>query len=300
MSRIPRIGLALGGGGARGLAHLSVLRVFEENHLPIAAIAGTSIGSIIGASYALHPNSKEVEAKILAFLQSPRFQESGFDLFKKKTAAENFFGQVATFVKERIVINLAHSRPSLVGAWRVTRAVDQLLAGGRFEDCRIPFACVATDLHTGTEVIFRDGDMRKAVQASMSIPGFLPPVEYDGYLLVDGAVVSPVPVAPCRALGADIVIAVDVGQKLERDTELDNVIDIVFRTNTITSRRYTEMLLQEAEVVIRPQVGDIHWSEFSQVPMVLAEGEAAAQKALPEIRRLLEHKRTVWQRLFGS
>lgn len=300
MSRIPRIGLALGGGGARGLAHLSVLRVLEENHIPLGAISGTSIGSIIGATYALRPNIKEVEAKILDYLHSPKFQESGFDLFKKKTAAENFFGQVATFVKERIVINLAHSRPSLVGAWRVTRAVDQLLAGSRFEDCRIPFACVATDLRSGGEVVFRSGDMRKAVQASMSIPGFLPPVEHDGYLLVDGAVVAPVPMAPCRALGADVVIAVDVGQQLEHDTELDNVIDIVFRTNTITARRYTEMLLDQAEVVIRPEVGEIHWSAFDQLPVLLAEGEAAALKALPEIRRLLEYKRNLLQRLFRS
>lgn len=300
MPKIPRIGLALGGGGARGLAHLSVLRVLEENHIPVSAIAGTSIGSIIGASYALHPNIKEVEARVVSYLQSPKFQESGFDLFKKRTAAENFFGQVATFVKERIIINLAHSRPSLVGAWRVTRAVDQLLADAKFEDCRIPFACVATDLRTGAEVVFSKGDMRKAVQASMSIPGFLPPVEHDGCLLVDGAVVAPVPVAPCRALGADVVIAVDVGQELERNTELDNVIDIVFRTNTITSRRYTDMLLEQAEVVIRPEVGEIHWSEFDQLPMLLAKGKAATLEAVPEIRRLLEYKRGLWQRLFGS
>jgi NTE family protein len=300
VSKIPRIGLALGGGGARGLAHLSVLRVLEENDIPIAAIAGTSIGSIIGASYALEPNIEKVQAQIKEFLNSPKFQESGLDLFKKKTAAENFFGQVATYVKERIVINLAHSRPSLVGAWRVTRAVETLLAGRRFEDCRIPFSCVATDLRTGEEVVFRKGELNKAVQASMSIPGFLPPVEYDGHLLVDGAVLSPVPVLPCRALGVDVVIAVEVGQRLEKNGDLDSVIDIVFRASSITTRRYTEMLLEEADIIIRPEVGDVHWSEFSKMPRILAAGEAAAKEALPEIRRLVKPRPSVWQRLFGS
>lgn len=300
MSTIPRIGLALGGGGARGLAHLSVLRVLEENRIPIAAIAGTSIGAIIGASYALQPDIDKVQKEIQEYLQSPKFMESGFDLFKKKTAAENFFGQVATYVKERIVINLAHSRLSLVGAWRVTRAVDELLAGRSFQECKIPFCCVATDLHSGEEVVFREGDLTKAVQASMSIPGFLPPVKYDGHLLVDGAVLSPVPVAPCRTLGVDVVIAVEVGQRLDQDGEMDSVIDIVFRASAITARQYTEFLLRDAEVVIRPEVGDIHWSEFSKMPIILSAGERAAKKALPEIRRYVKPRRSLWQRVFGS
>lgn len=298
MPNVPRIGLALGGGGARGLAHLSVLRVFEENHIPIAAIAGTSIGAIIGACYALEPNAKAVHAKIEAFLRSPQFEESGLSLFKKKTAAENFFGQAAKYVKERIIINFAHSRLSLVGAWRVAHAVDVLLATRTFQECRIPFACVATDLRRGEEVVFRKGDLSKAVQASMSIPGFLPPVEYDGYLLVDGAVISPVPIACCRALGVDAVVAVDVGQDIESEFELDNVINIVFRTNSITAHKYTEKLLQEAQAIIRPEVGEIHWSEFSKMPAALAAGAVAAQKALPKIRRLLEPRRSLWRRLW--
>ncbi len=299
MSNIPRIGLALGGGGARGLAHLSVLRVLEENDIPIAAIAGTSIGAIIGASYALEPNIDKVQKEIQDFLHSPKFMESGFDLFKKKTAAEDFFGQVATYVKERIVINLAHSRLSLVGAWRVSRAVDELLAHRKFEECQIPFCCVATDLHSGEEVTFREGELSKPVQASMSIPGFLPPVEHNGHLLVDGAVLSPVPVVACRALGVDVVIAVEVGQRLEQDGELDSVIDIVFRASTITARQYTEMLLREADVVIRPEVGDIHWSEFSKMPMALTAGERAAKKALSDIRRYVKPRRRLWERVFG-
>jgi NTE family protein len=292
--------LALGGGGARGLAHIGVLKVLESNQITVDVIAGTSIGALIGAVYALHPLAGPLEERARAFVHAPEFHESGLYLFKKKKAAENFFGQVAKYVKERVVINLAHSRPSLVGGWRVSRAVEFMIEDKNFDDCRLPFACVATDIATGNEVIFREGRLRQAVAASMSIPGFLPPVNYDGYLLVDGAVVAPVPITACRSLGADVVIAVDVSQHLEGSITLDNVIDIIFRASTITSHRYNKMLLEKAEVIIRPQVGDVHWSEFHNVAALVAEGERAAKRMLPEIQHLLDRKQTLWQRVFGT
>ncbi len=292
----PRLGLALGGGGARGLAHIGVLKIFEANHLPIDMIAGTSIGAMVGATYALHPQTSVVEKRALEFIHSPEFEESGLDLFKKKNAAENFFAQVATFVKERIVINLAHSRPSLIGGSRITQVVDFVLEDRDFEDTQIPFACVATDLTTGEEIVFREGRIRRAVQASMSIPGFLPPVNLHGYQMVDGAVVAPVPILACRALGADIVIAVDVGQTLDDLPEFENVVDIIFRTGTITNRRFNHMLLQMADLAIRPNVGHVHWSEFRKIRELINEGERTASVMLPAIRRLLRHKTRWWQR----
>jgi len=295
-----KVGLALGGGGARGLAHIGVLKVLEANQIPIDIIAGTSVGAIVGAFYALRPTASALEQKVLAFLQAPAFHESGLDLFKKKKAVENFFGQVAKYVKERIVINLAHSRPSIVGGWRVSRAVDFLLEDKTFENCHIPFACVATDLVTGEEVVFRQGSLRQAVSASMSIPGFLPPIQYDGRLLVDGAVVAPVPINACKALGADVVIAVDVSQPILGMGTFENIVDIIFRSNSILSYQYKQMLLDHADLVIQPNVGEVHWSEFRNVESLVAEGERATRQALEKIQQLFEHKHSIWQRLFGS
>jgi NTE family protein len=300
LSKKLKIGLALGGGGARGLAHIGVLKVLEANQIPIDVIAGTSIGAIAGAVYALHENASVLEERALAFLQAPVFHESGLDLFKKKKAAENFFGQVAKYVKERIVINLAHSRPSLVGSWRVARAVDFMVDDETFESCRIPFACVATDLNSGEEVVFRRGRLRQAVAASMSIPGFLPPVRLDGRLLVDGAVVAPVPINACKLLGADAVIAVDVSQPINGVGALENVVDIIFRSNSILSYQYKEMLLEYADVVIRPEVGEVHWSEFQNVQPLVAAGERATEQVLPKIRQLFDRKPSIWRRLFGN
>ncbi len=295
----PRIGLALGGGGARGLAHIGVLKVLEAHGIKIDVIAGSSIGALVGATYALEPQAALVEAKAAAFLESPSYEQSGLELFKKKKAAENFFGQVATFVKERIVINLAPSRPSLVGGWRIAKVAEFMLADKSFADLKIPFACVATDLDTGEEVVYQDGPLRETVQASMSIPGFLPPVYFRGRRLVDGAVLSPVPIRACRNMGADLVIAVDVSQSLNGVAETENVIDIIFRANTITNCALTELLLQHAEVVIRPNVGQVHWAEFRELHPLIAEGERATQALLPKLESEIRQRRSPWQRWFA-
>jgi len=295
--RRPRVGLALGGGGARGLAHLGVLKILEANHIPIDVIAGTSIGALVGAAYALEPRAAAVEKLALAFINSPAFVGSGLDLFKRKKEGENFFAQVASYVKERIVINLAHSRPSLVGGWRIAKAVNFIVADKSFDEVQVPFACVATDLTTGEEIVFREGRLRRAVEASMSIPGFLPPVNYRGYQMVDGAVVAPVPILACRELGAEIVIAVDVGQTLDGLPEFENVVDIIFRANTITSRRLNHMLLQLADLTVRPNVGSVHWAEFRRVHELVLEGERAAAAMLPSLQHLLRRKSRWWNRL---
>lgn len=292
----PRIGLALGGGGARGLAHIGVLKVLEAHGIPIDVIAGTSIGALVGATYGLAPKAILVEEKAAAFLASPSYEQSGLELFKKKKPAENFFGQVATFVKERLVINLAPSRPSLVGGWRLAKVADFMLGEKTFADLKLPFACVATDLDTGEEIVYRDGPLPPVVQASMSIPGFLPPVNYRGRRLVDGAVSAPIPVQACRNLGAEFIIAVDVSQSVNGVAESENVIDIIFRANTITNSVLTNALAHAADVAIRPNVGQVHWAEFRDLQTLVAEGERAAQNAIPEIRAALKKRASLWQR----
>lgn len=299
MAKKLKIGLALGGGGARGLAHIGVLKVLEANKIPLDLIAGTSIGAMAGAVYALHLRAGVLEERVQNFLQSPVFDQSGLKLFNKKRAEENFFGQVAKYVKERIVINLAHSRPSLVGGWRISRAVEFLIDDKNFEHCQIPFACVATDLISGKEIIFRKGNLRQAVAASISIPGFLPPVRGNEKQLVDGAVVAPIPIHACKRLGADVIIAVDVSQPLTNSATFENVVDVIFRSNSILSHHYKEMLLDYADIVIRPNVGEAHWSEFQNMQTLVDAGVRAAEEMLPKIRQLCERKHSLWQRIFG-
>ncbi|RMD93231.1 MAG: hypothetical protein D6813_04445 [Calditrichaeota bacterium] len=290
MKRKFRIALALGGGGARGCAHIGVLKVLERENIKVDLIAGTSIGAVVGSIYAITGQVKKVEERFNLFLKSEEYKKSGLELFKRKEPAENFFGQVATYVKERIVVNLAHSKTSLVGGWRLQQAMEFLIPKGRIEETKIPFVAVASNLVNGEQVVFMEGDLQEIVTASSSIPGFVPPYELNGYLLVDGSVVCPIPVEPARQLGAEIVIAVDVGQDLNSNPDINNVINIIFQTNHMTARHYNLHLLQFADVVIRPEVGKVHWSEFKLLNYLIEEGEKATEKVLPQIRKVLRAK----------
>jgi len=293
-----KVGLALGGGGARGLAHVGVLKVLEEAHVPIHCIAGTSIGAVVGGMYAQHPDSAYLEKKLWDYLSSRAYKESGLDYLQTKRDAENFFGQVASYVKERIIINIAHSRPSIVGGWRLFNTIDFLLEDGLIEETKIPFAAVAVDLVSGNEVVLRQGDIKRAVAASSSIPGFLPPLPMDNMLLIDGAVACPVPIGPVMELGAELVVAVDVSQDLTAEPELENVVDIIFRTSSITARKYTLLLMKEADVVIRPKVGTVHWSEIKLLREMIREGERAAREALPELQQAIKKKSSLVEKIF--
>jgi NTE family protein len=297
MSNGIRIGLALGGGGARGCAHIGVIKALERAGIPINLIAGTSIGSVVGAVYATNPDAAALQARFEAFLRSEEYRKSGLELFKRKEPAENFFGQVATQIKERVVVNLAQSKMGLVSGHRLRRSMDFLIPDGRIEETRIPFCAIATDIQRAEPVLFTEGEIRPAVTASAAIPGFVPPFEYRGHLLVDGSVACPVPVQPARQQGVDIVIAVDVGQELNTNPDLQNVINVIFQTNHITSRYHTLLALEKADIVVRPKVGRVHWSEFKLLRYMIEEGERVTDEVLPEIQRLIREKGSLWGRL---
>jgi len=292
-----KIALALGGGGARGCAHIGVLKVLERENIPIHLIAGSSIGAIVGSIYATTNSAAAVEDKFNDFIKSDAYKKSGFDLFKRKEPAENFFGQVASNIKERMVVNIAQSKTSLVSGDRLQQVMDFLIPEGRIENTIIPFYPVAANLLNGKQVIFREGDLRKIVSASASIPGFLPPYRVNGYLLVDGSVVCPTPVVPALDMGADIVIAVDVGQALNDNPKIDNVINVMFQTQHMTARHFNYQLLQKADVVIRPKVGLIHWSEFKLLHYLIEEGEKVTTEMLPKIKAVVKQKSNVWQKI---
>lgn len=298
MSR-PKIGLALGGGGARGLAHIGVLKGLEKLDIPVDCIAGTSIGALVGAAYALRPDAQALEESVARFLQSPAFKESGLERFKRREPAENLFGQVAKYVRDRIVINIAHHRASIVGMPRWRRVIDELLDDATIEETRLPLVIISTDLLSGEDINFRKGKIRDAALASASIPGFLPPISVNGHLLVDGAVTSPVPVEAARQLGADVVIAVDVGQDLGTAGEEFSIVDIMFRTNSITALKLKSLALRNADLVIKPQVGAVHWAEFDRMAELVQHGYDALMLAQDELGQVLAKKRVpFWKKLF--
>jgi len=279
------IALALGGGGARGFAHIGVLRVLERKGIPIGLITGTSMGAIVGAVYAQLKDVRAVEKRFRELLKSPEFKSSGMQYADKKKLQEHWFDQLANYIRERIVISIAARKKAAINIERLYGALDFLLKDDLIERTQIPFAAISSDLLDGEEVIITKGSIREAVAASAALPGFLPPIDLNSRLLVDGAATSPVPIRAAKKLSDEDtkVVAVDVSQRLSKEPKLENIIDIVIRSYNITARCYHDELIKEADVLIQPRVWDFHWSEFEKIDWFIEEGQFAAEEMLEAI-----------------
>jgi NTE family protein len=255
----PRVGLALSGGVARGNAHIGVLRVLEEHNIPIDYIAGTSAGSLVAASYAAGMPIDEM-AKIG---QGMRWRDVGRVTLSRLGVQSN--ARMEEFVRARLPIQ-------------------------RFEELRIPLAIVATDLKSGSAVILTEGDVPFAIRASCALPGwYVPVMDEHGRQLVDGGLVANIPTAAVRALGADIVIAVDVNSEGAKFIgPPHSVIGVLLQSIMVVQRTAAIHQLHDADVVISPKTGHIRWDEMGRVDELIALGEQAARVTVQRIKHLLE------------
>jgi len=276
-----RVGLALGGGGVRGLAHVGVLRVLEAAEVPIDSIAGVSMGAIVATAYALTDGFPE---NLLALV-------SGFDVGAfKKLPQGTPPGGVWTSVRR--LLDVERFLLSNVFSWGVVaddkgaELAAALTGERRLEDARVPLAVVACDLRSGEPFVFRTGSAALALQASAALPGFFRPVEHDGRLLADGGYVGVVPTWVAREMGADVVIAVDA-DPMSAVEDIQDGLQAILRALDITSQRYKEALVEDAEVVIRPDFGGpVETLDFSRIAECIEAGERAARAALPAVAAL--------------
>jgi NTE family protein len=256
----PRVGLALSGGAARGIAHVGVLRAFAEHQIPIDAVAGTSAGSLVAAALAAGMPLAEIEA----LARGLRWRDMGRMTISRLGVQSN--ARMEEFVHARLPIT-------------------------RFEDLKIPLAIVATDLHNGSAVVMSgEGDVAFAVRASCSLPGWYVPVtDNEGRQLVDGGLVANVPTAAVRSLGADIVIAVDVnseGAKFIGPPQ--SVLGVMLQAMLVIQRTAAAHQLHDADVVVRPKVGHLRWDEMGRADEFISAGYEAACDTIETIKHLLE------------
>ncbi|MEZ4601278.1 MAG: patatin-like phospholipase family protein [Syntrophotaleaceae bacterium] len=292
-----KIGLALGGGAARGLSHIGVLEAFERYGIPIDCIAGTSMGAIIGAMYAIEPDAAAVRRRFTAFLESKAFRESRFNYMVEKDLAEaNLFDRLSQFAKKSIFYTLLMTRRSFIEQAATTENFAFLIDDIPIEKTRIPFCTSTLDLISGEEHVIRQGPLQLAVAASCAIPGVFPPVELDGRLLVDGGWIDAVPVLPVRNLGADLVISVDVNSDLDPFRSPDSAFDIVARAETITRWALGTRESLKADLLLRPETGGSHWADFSLFEEAIANGREEVERHLPQLRRLIRRRR--WRSWF--
>lgn len=294
-----KIGLALGGGGARGLAHVGVLKVFEEEGIPVHCLAGTSVGAVVGAMYAQNPDADFLMERFKQSLEEDFYSQLGLKYLRPNSAKDgSFLSQVSQNIKRRLVINLAQSRKALLNEVRPAKIISKLVDEGNVEDTKIPLAIVATSLHTGDDIVFRTGDIVTAVAASSAIPGFLHPAYVNDDMLVDGAVGCPVPVQFLKEMGADVTIGVEICVRKYHPLESPNVIEIISRAEMITARNLARMLADIADVAIFPDTKDVHWSEFSRVDELTEAGIESAREKLPEIKKAVKRKTPWYKRPF--
>jgi NTE family protein len=252
----PGIGLALGGGFARGFAHLGVLKVFEENKVPISHIAGSSVGSILGAAYA----SGAPLGRIIAACRALRFRD---------------------------IARWHVTRLGLASNQRLADLMNRVFDSKQFEQLRIPLAVVATDLTNGEPVVFTQGDLVDAIRASCAFPGLFEPVEIGTRCLADGGLVAPVPTRAARELGANYVVGISVGMHDGHRGAPTNVFQVVSRAVSAAQKHQLESWERHADLVLHPDVQSLAWDDFERADEAIEAGAAAALRALPRIKKFL-------------
>jgi NTE family protein len=262
----PGIGLALGGGFARGFAHLGILQVFEEQHIPISHIAGTSVGSILGAAYA----SGAPLARIMDTCSTLRLRD---------------------IARWRV------SRLGLASNYCLGDLIERVFESRHFEDLRIPMSVVTTDLASGEPVVFTHGPLVEVIRASCAFPGLFEPVEIGTRFLADGGLVAPVPTVAARAMAAtiptmqgatNIVVGVSVGMHDGYRGAPTNIFQVVSRAVSAAQKHQAEIWERDADLVLRPEVQSLAWDDFDRTAEAIDAGAAAARRAVPRIRQLLD------------
>ena len=254
----PKVGLALAGGFARGIAHIGVLRAFRDAGIPIDCVAGTSVGALIGAGFC-----------------------SGLSLEKMQE-----IGQSTTFA------DFGRWTPSWLGLatnQRMEKYLARMTPATTFAELKIPLAISATDINAGVTIYYLNGALAPPLRASCAYPGLFVPIQYEGRTLVDGFLTAPVPVEGALIQGADIVIAVylEAGGIENPRT----AVDIISRSFNIIQKHTDVTWRQQANVIIEPDVASFAWDDFTKTPELVAAGEAAAMNALPEIVAFLRAKK---------
>lgn len=251
----PKIGLALGSGGARGFAHLGVIKVLKEAEIPIDLIAGSSMGALVGSFYG-------------AGIELDR-------LYKLSTA-----------FKRKYFLDFTVPKMGFIAGKRVKEFIRVFTHGKNIQELSIPIGIVATDLLTGEKVVFKQGPVAEAVRASIAIPGIFVPEKYNGRILVDGGVSDRVPVSVVKEMGADIVIAVDVS-RVKRNAEITSIYDVIMQSIDIMQTEIINYREIASDIMIRPPVEVYSSRAFTNIEEIIAQGEEEAKKHLELIKKVI-------------
>ena len=257
-----KVGLALSGGAARGIAHIGALKALREAQIPIDMIAGASSGALIGALYASRLDIETIE-------------------------------KVALGLKWREFADFTLPKMGLISGKGIEEFVSEHTGVSDFKELKIPLAIITTDLISEREVVFREGPLARIVQASCSIPGVYTPVKYEDMLLVDGGVVNVLPTDVLRRMGADFVIGVDVNTRATIGPEPKNVFQVILQSWDVISREGAKRARKDADLIIYPEVGDISKVDLKRARELLRTGYQATQEVIPRLKKEMRRKKGI-------
>jgi len=279
-----KAGLVLSGGGARGLAHIGVLKVLEKHGLIPDLIVGASMGGIIGGLYSYGITTDEMENFFKNFKVNSLF-EKGKPL--SLLISESGESKIIQYVKMEIALNFLLTRIGLDSGRKIRTFLGQLTNCAHFSDLKIPFACVAADIIKGEKVVFKEGKLNEAIYATMAIPPFFEPLKYDNKLLVDGGILSNAPVDTAKEMGATKTITVDVNRSLINNEKKDfkTAIDILFRIFDIESNIIYSQELSKSDLLINVEV-EAEIFDFKKYKYIIKKGEEATYSKLPELKKI--------------
>lgn len=254
--RPKKVALVLGGGGARGMAHIGVLKVFEREEIKVDMVVGTSMGAVIGAAYCLGVPTSKMEKRATTILWT--------DLF------------------DPVIPMMA-----LAEGNKLELVIKDILENKSFLDAKIPLAVVTTDIEKAEEVVYTTGPLIKLVRASCSWPGIYSPIRLDGRLLVDGGIKNSVPVSIAKRLGADFIIACNVGFCVTKGQEISHILRMLLQSFQIMGEELNMYQSRQADIIIEPGLGDIDQGAFDKAPEIIQKGQEAAENILPLLRKRL-------------
>jgi NTE family protein len=266
-----KIGIALGGGATRGAAHIGVLQALEDNGIKPNYIAGTSMGALIGVLYAFNVPLSRIST-----------------LAQKITPLN--------------IVKFSNSKLGLLSNKKIADILKDTIGEAAIEDSPIPIAIIATDIRTGNKVVLKKGDAGAAVLASTCLPGVFKPIDIDGTLLVDGGLVEDVPISPLRAMGADVVIGVNLGSERKYEPPHD-AIDILINSYDILIDQYVAIQIQDADIMIEPKLAAYHRTAVKRIPELITEGYRAATEKIKPIQKIVysydkKRNKSLWNRIW--
>lgn len=289
LSKKIKIGLALGGGAARAFSHIGVLEGLSKHGVPIDVVTGTSMGAIIGGMYATKPDVTAIKKRFADYIKSNEFNESGFNFFKELDSHdEGILAEMGRRARRGVFNALMVTKTALVNEKTAAMSYAYLIKDINAEETLIPFAAVALDLESGEPVVLNRGRLRDLIAASCAMPGVLNPVRLNGQLLVDGGWAETVPIRAARQLGADFVIAVDVGESLRSFNEPRNALDVIARADALARSALNQEQIKSADVVLSPRNEVTHWADFSTSVQAIVRGEEEVDRQIGVVRRALK------------